>query len=120
MLHTKEATSKTFLVVNHYRYPFLSGEIFGCEQNSILEKFFESPESVVENKVDTEENNSDAEESKPVTTDEAAEVDQEFSEPTTFDEIEEEEEAKEDKSEITNLIDSLAEEVELSEPTVAT
>jgi hypothetical protein len=32
---------------NHYvRFPFLANEIFNCEINSLLDKFFDAPEKV--------------------------------------------------------------------------
>ena len=42
-----EVTSKIKSFVSHNfdpRYPFLSSEIFNCELNTVLEKFFEAPE----------------------------------------------------------------------------
>ena len=42
-----EVTSKIKPLVYHnfdFRYPFLSSEIFNCELNTVLEKFFEAPE----------------------------------------------------------------------------
>lgn len=35
------------------KYPFLSGEIFNCEINGILDKFFEAPVKVVQDKGET-------------------------------------------------------------------
>ena len=43
----QEVTSKNIPICFHNfyrRYPFLSSEIFNCELNTVLEKFFEAPE----------------------------------------------------------------------------
>lgn len=41
---TKEVTSMYFKLPYLYRFPFIASEIFNCEINQILDKFFEQPE----------------------------------------------------------------------------
>jgi len=46
-----------------HKYPFLSAEIFNCELNTVLEKFFEAPEPPTPDKND-ESKDDDQEEEK--------------------------------------------------------
>lgn len=39
--------------INFHRFPFTVNEIFSCELNSVLEKFFEAPAPVIEEPKDT-------------------------------------------------------------------
>lgn len=41
---TKEVTSMKLLKFYYFRFPFIASEIFNCEINQILDKFFEQPE----------------------------------------------------------------------------
>jgi hypothetical protein len=56
MMSTTAVTSKGRRVISNVcRFPFLANEIFNCEINAVLDKFFDAPEHPVKKPAPKEE-----------------------------------------------------------------